>query len=256
MIEFYIPFLYTFKTRLLTPTARTAWIFTYVIPVLLTLYLLAGHIGANHVISLICIYLIYEIGYIVNDAELIKNEAHPTLRLNQQQIAFYEKNKFNIFASRISILFISLFATGLTYDLKFARHVFLSCIAIFIVYNFYNKTRSKYTIVMYGFLVYLRYFGVAIFYCNLYMALLMFFIYPFYAILEFCGKTKYNMPWAQRLVRNTDRNRFFYYLIIFLLFYLTLPPQSDIFFLVILTGYFLAYRMLSFIFLSNGYRKK
>ncbi|UMR79858.1 hypothetical protein AOY92_09490 [Escherichia coli] len=92
-ILFFIPFVYTFTTRLNDRKKRIAWCFTYIIPVFMAFaYIMPENIGHNiiYFIMSIVIYIQHMSLVIFNDAELIKKEDNPTLRLNLEQMVFYQ----------------------------------------------------------------------------------------------------------------------------------------------------------------------
>ena len=88
MMFLYLPFVYTFHTRLLSLSSKISWFTTYVIPVLITCFYFNLDYGFSFLL-IFSIYAAYEIGYIVNDCELIKKEENPTIRLNSKELNYY-----------------------------------------------------------------------------------------------------------------------------------------------------------------------
>ena len=109
-ILFFIPFVYTFTTRLNDRKKRIAWCFTYIIPVFMAFaYIMPENIGHNiiyFIMSIVIIYSAYELGYFYNDAELIKKEDNPTLRLNLEQMVFYQKYRGIVYCIRVVLITI------------------------------------------------------------------------------------------------------------------------------------------------------
>ena len=101
---FYVPVLYAIRTRFLKRTKLGIffWLAEYLFPVLLS-FLLANiePISISQMLlSVVCVYCFYEIGYIQNDCETIKKEENPTLRLSEDELKIYERNKWNIYMTR------------------------------------------------------------------------------------------------------------------------------------------------------------
>ena len=96
MMFLYLPFVYTFHTRLLSLSSKISWFTTYVIPVLIACFYFNLDCGFSFLL-IFSIYAAYEIGYIVNDCELIKKEENPTIRLNSKELKYYESKKILVF---------------------------------------------------------------------------------------------------------------------------------------------------------------
>lgn len=250
---FYIPLIYTFHTRLPSLKSKVAWIFTYIIPTFIAYtYIYGTHLDGvlikivmSFLLSMVCIYGSYELGYIYNDAELTKKEINPTLRLNNNETDFYEKNKKNIYAIRLFFLYV------VSYALYFiSMNAFLStlssCLAIIAIYFLYNSNRSIINIPLYSCLVFFRYFGGVFLSCSISNVFLLWVIYPFVSTIEFSAKDKYKISMLSGLVKN-DRFRAFIYLALVLLLVVCYSIYGEAVLLpLILALYFLFYR--AFIF--------
>jgi hypothetical protein len=144
---FYIPFLYNYYTRLKSIDKLVSWIIIYILPVLyFSIYLQSGNAGIHDfvlaLLYIVLLYTLYEIGYIENDTETIKNENNPTIRLNKQLMSFYEGNKYTIYSIRIIFGFI---LSVLIYVLSNNRHSVIALIlawALLLVFYIYNKIRN------------------------------------------------------------------------------------------------------------------
>ena len=185
-IFFFIPFCYTYVTRLRTVPKAISMIIFYFVPVCILLHFQQLDISWPRllllaVFAILGVQTVYEIGYIQNDTETIKLEKHPTMRLSAQQLEFYGQYRVSIYVIRIMLACIFSFALcfltgqdGICYS--------LGLIAILAVYQGYNRTRSYYTCrPLYFLLVSLRYVGPLLsspchLYWNLIIITLM--IYP------------------------------------------------------------------------------
>jgi hypothetical protein len=256
MIFLYIPLLYTFHTRLLSLSSKIAWLTTYIIPVFITCWYFKFDYFFSFLLTL-TVYTAYELGYIFNDCELIKKEENPTLRLNNNELSFYENNKIKIFFVRSLFLFILLYIIFVYYNELFFYLLSVVFLILFI-YAIYNSIRNNFNLPLYSFLVFCRYFIIFILVAKSFtLALFLYLIYPFCVTLEFSTKKRFM---TSRFIKfkNFDRFRLFYYLIlltvaVFLYLFSNLP-YTDLF--LYLAFYFCIYRLLSYLFLSKLVRSE
>ncbi|KOY62665.1 hypothetical protein AM629_07280 [Photorhabdus heterorhabditis] len=255
----FIPFLYTFKTRLKTNTSRLAWVTTYLIPVFLSYFILFSYdirSFLGFILGIIIIYSSYEIGYITNDCELTKKEKNPTLRLNGSEFLFYEKNKLAIYSIRYSLLMICLIYIYWC-NFPFSLSLILAAAFIQIIYFLYNYIRNRFSIILYSSLVYLRYFGLVFLTISIDYAILLWFIYPLAVTIEFSTKPRFNL-FTERFRLNSDMFRVFFYTILILVLFIVITVKKDNslgFYLVkSLVIYFFIYRLLSYLLISKKYR--
>lgn len=238
MFLFFLPFLYTYKTRLNSGVSLLSWIAIYPTLLFIFCFLWAPDLSVSEImiffISLVIIYNLYEIGYIYNDTETIKIEEKPTLRLSSIYLKLYYLNKRCIYVFR---LFLSLFLCYLL-TCYFSVNLLNVAIAWLIlpVFFTYNKIRSRLNLVLHFFLVTLRYFGpVFITMGNdgwlwklFYIALL----FPFANLFERCREQRFELSFFRRLSFSNMQWRQGYYfliLLIALIIYLSGFPFSDAF---------------------------
>lgn len=249
----YLPFLYTFHTRLLSSTSKIAWVTTYLLPVFIVFFLLDLDF-LFYLVLIFCIYLVYEVGYIVNDFEVTKNEKNPTMRVSDGEINYYENNKIKVFLFRLIILIIVCFFVYLKY-LFYFNSLLLTLLAILLIYCIYNSIRNNFNLPLYSLLVHSRYFLFFCFICkDVNLFILLFLSYPMCALIEFSSKKRF---WTSRFIKilNFDKFRVYYYLFMFLIgvfLYFYEFNYSELF--LILITYFLFYRIFSFLFLSKKFR--
>lgn len=220
-VFFYLPFFYTLKTRLNGISKQfIAWLFTFIMPVFsLNVYVFMHFTGIGitpaiiiAIIGMVMTYDAYEIGYIINDAEVTKQELNPTLRLNEYELEYYEKHKLKIYSTRMFILGL-LFGSAFVVDVQIAFSALLSSVLILIAYGVYNNIRNRWNIPIYAALVYLRYFGLVSFFIGVHNSLFLFVVYPLLCLIEFSRKSRFGFQVMQMLPK-TDWLRFWYYIAI------------------------------------------
>ena len=256
MVFLYLPFIYTFHTRLLSLSSKFAWFTTYIIPVLIACYYFKLDYTSSFLI-ISSIYAAYEIGYIFNDCELTKKEENPTLRLSVKELEYYESKKKYIFCLRFLILIILLFISFF-----FHFDVFYSLLTVVVLilltYFIYNNIRNDFNLPLYSLLVYCRYFLIfAIMAKSFILTFFLFLVYPFCVTLEFSTKKRFRSSHFIKF-KNFDRFRSLYYslllaIAIFIYFCFNVA-YADLF--LYLSFYFCFYRLLSYIFLSKLIRSE
>ena len=260
MCFFFLPFMYTLKTRLNGLSKQFyAWLFTYLFPVsMLTTYVFMCELGSTLLAIFLCvsglfmIYNAYEVGYIFNDAEVTKKESNPTLRLSSLDLSYYEHHKVEIYLLRLALL-VFIFGVMFFFDVEIATLSLVVSVAILSVYVVYNRLRSRWNIPLYFILVYLRYFGLVSFFIDPLNCLLLVVIYPLLSVIEFSQKARFDIMMVQMLPR-PDVFRLIYYIFVApvvcgFYFYMGSVNVS----VVGLSIYFCIYRVFSF-FVSKLFR--
>ena len=254
MIFFYLPFFYTFHTRLTSLSSKLAWITTYLVPVFIIFLYLGLHISFFLILVLI-VYSAYELGYIFNDCEVIKREENPTLRLKNSELHYYESNKIKIFLFRLFSLvaiYFFIYLYQYVYFFEFVGVLFF----IILIYFFYNSVRNNLNLILYSFLVFSRYFIFFIFVCSDFILLVMLFLsYPMCALIEFSTKKRF---FTSRFIKisNFDKFRVYYYSVLFILSLIVyfFDIRFSLIF-VIISFYFFVYRLVLFVFFAKNARK-
>ena len=257
---FFIPLSYTFKTRLNSRKKIIAWFFSYLIPVFIcTLYTFQKNsyiqISYLYVISVLMIYIAYEIGYIYNDAEVIKKEKAPTLRLTVTQISFYDSYKLWIYGFRL-LLIITITLLLSYINVKFALSIILTSMLILGIFIIYNSLRNNWNIPLYSALVFIRYFGVFILFSSLENIIFLWFIYPLCVTIEFMSKPRFSFP-LRFVYEKIDLFRAVYYIVlvvIIFVFEFKMMLISDL--VLTLSLYFMFFRLVSYIVFSKKYREE
>lgn len=161
---FYLPILYTYITRLRTPLKSLSWGCIYVIPIIYLLFWqnTQWSISITNILfvllAIVTVYNFYEIGYIQNDTETIKNEHEPTSRLLAEMLGYYDRHKELIYLQRIVQGLLLIFCLWLLKaELTGCILFFSSMVFLLLVYQFYNHIRGHWNMVLYFILVSIRY---------------------------------------------------------------------------------------------------
>ena len=248
--KFYIPFLYFIETRTKTRAKTISWCLIYLFPVLLLFFLfestkesveLWGQLGLTIVLT----YNLYELGYIYNDAETIKKEIKPTLRLSEKEIRYYEGNKKTIYIFR---LFVSVVVTFCVYKLggEFLWYPWL----LIPMYAIYNSIRNRLNLLLHFILVTIRYSSPLVVCTGDLRCLIIFTIcFSIINVIERCGEKRFELYYFQReLFKNHSLLRCRYYLFIFfisLCVYLNSISELSLF-IMIMSLYYFVYRLMIF----------
>lgn len=185
---FYVPLVYLFRTRYRTGISK--FLVRMVVP--LTLLFCLQHGVSLYSMGLFLFVLvieenIYEIGYIQNDTEAIKNDPHPTMRLSAAEMAFYKSHRLIIYIWRLVLTMMFLICLEClcpkAHTLFFLAGMFFM-LFVFILYNYF---RNQVNMFIYFILESIRYICPFLLFpndisCALLLLLLM--IYPIEGTLE------------------------------------------------------------------------
>ncbi|WP_297438894.1 hypothetical protein [uncultured Clostridium sp.] len=225
MGKYIIPFFYTFYTRTKGLGKKVAYLFTFIIPVLL--YGLTSayenefsfiKVGIAIIIGLIGTMSIYEIGYIRNDVFTIKKEKKPTLRLERKELDYVEKNVRIILGAKY---LISLISIGIIFLLGFDYiQYIIALILIEIFYYIHNNIRGKKSILSFFVLSTLRYITpLTVIHTNIWITVSVFILMVTVSrTFEKAAEKKFKISILEFVGTSIDVNilRGFYYLIVLL----------------------------------------
>jgi hypothetical protein len=269
-LKFYLPILYAFKTRMgYSIPGAAKWICEYIIPTF-SCYILASKglrmedIGI-YILMILLIYTIYEVGYIQNDAEVIKKEQNPTLRLDANSLNYYEKHKAMIWGTR---LLTAIFISGII--IKYCNHSQGSIIAvssswsILLTYFLYNSFRGKISFILHFLLLALRYSSpLFLFWLNMpwFILALSILIYPLPIMMEVLSKGKFGLHFnfTQLYLKKYERRYHFrvkYYLFLTILFACMAILKCIPYSLCLIPAYFLIYQCLFFVMIKRAHKHK
>lgn len=242
---FFIPFLYFYHSRLKSITKALSWVFIYIFPIF-TFSFVSDSNSLQDLAWLLLyitgIYTIYEIGYINNDCETIKNESNPTLRLSKSELEYYNDNRNLIYIFRGVISFIIVLALSFS-EIASPYYVFVSYTGLLVTFLVYNSVRSILNLPLHFLLVLFRFSSFTLIF-NLgfdsFVATIL--IFPLINLIERCGEARFKLPFFQKsFFSNHDLLRVVYYTIA-LTFLLAVDAYEPILYTV---TYMLVYRALS-----------
>lgn len=176
---YFLPLGYSFKTRQKGIKGLFSWTLKYVLPTIGISFCYASFDIICYVIALLLVYTLYEIGYIENDTETIKNEINPTLRLNEDELNYYENHKKWIYAVRF---IFSIIFSFILYCLEVNCTFIIYPYCLTPLYMVYNRLRNKWNIILYLFQMFIRYSAVVFIAdneINMGLVLILFLIYPY-----------------------------------------------------------------------------
>lgn len=250
---FYVPLIYSYKTRFIRPIKFISWIFIYIVPLLMLVALSSSNFTVNTIFAFFLVvmntYNIYELGYIFNDTETIKNEKAPTLRLVGSQLAYYENNKALIYFLRLALSAFIIFVISAYFsDIVFVKLVTSVSLLLLMIFYIYNNVRGIVNLPLHFLLVFFRFSMVpAVFILDNHYFLVLFLsilLFPLINLFERCGERRFGLTFFQHSIFiNRAKFRVLYYTLmipISMLFYLV---DGSLLFIPFI--YFLMYRYLS-----------
>lgn len=231
MYLFLIPLVYTYITRLRTISALVSWGVIYIALLFVFIFFDSEHVNSTSltvfVLSVVLVYNNYEIGYIYNDAETIKKEKKPTLRLGQQALSVYEDKKYYIYSERIAIsLFLSLLLVQyFNVGVLFVIYAWL-ILPVFIIYN---SIRNRFNLVLHFILVMLRYGSPVLIVVepqNITPVLIgVSLIFPMANLIERCSEQRFDFGIFRDRCFNKNIWRVVYYIIVTVTTFLYIYPD-------------------------------
>lgn len=225
---FYLPFGYYYVVRLGTLPKLLSWMLIYLMPT--AVYSFCTYKGGltpfctNYLLTLLAVFALYELGYILNDTVAIRHEEQPAIRLYEHNFRHFEKHMWLIVGVRV---LYSLLALGALWWANRSWHVtdithlrlVAGCIVLMMaVFGVYNSWRSHYNAWLYPLLVLSRYLPFMLLYRVDGWAILMLFIsFPLVNMLERFSMPRYRFPIMRRLIPTEESKTLFrviYYLIV------------------------------------------
>lgn len=241
MTFFFLPFYYFFKTRVSSVTKGISWAIIYLLPIMVLSFINLG--TDSFVFCLIYItgiYVVYEIGYIWNDTETIKNEENPTLRLDSNQLAFYQEHKKKIYTFRLLLAAVIAYLFSM-YHQGYSIFLLVNMVLIILTYIYYNSIRSNINLLLHAVLVSLRCSFIFIPFGLKYF-IISFLLFPLLNLLERASQKRFNLVFFQRFIlSNKSSGRFLYYLSIIPIIYII----SDDYLVLSLPIFLFLFRFLS-----------
>lgn len=251
---FYVPLMYALETRFLKRSrlGLIVWATEYLIPMLITFYLLKMNFSGmeSFLLAIIAVYNFYEIGYIQNDCETIKKEENPTLRVKPLELNYYESRKFLIYGFRI------LVGTFLSWFFLNAASPWYVIVLLWLVIPFYwvyNTLRGRINLYLILPLTAYRYcvpFMLLPDYGNnheTWMLLLVFVSYPLLKFIEICsgGKSLPQEQWTKIFMKGFEARfgfRIKYYAALTICLFMLQFIEGEFMYIWLMPMYFLGLR--------------
>lgn len=220
---FYIPYLYINKTRLTAKGRLLSFVLILVLPPLYFAVLLQSSFSFIHlfeaILGLLLVQNLYELGYIQNDAETIKREVNPTLRLDKNALKYYEDYKNRIYIVRLIIAIVLSIALLIITKYSFDTVVFLIIAYLLIpVYYIYNSIRNFGNLFLHFVLTVIKYSAIQLIFldtASIKVFLLSLLAYPVVNFIDRAATPRFLLG-LSRFYRFNE-GRLIYYSIIFLL---------------------------------------
>lgn len=241
MFKYCIPFYYTFHSRLKSKEEKISYLFTFIAPVLLLIYLVSNQFDFILIIlGFFGLMSIYEIGYLRNDIVTTKNEVNPTFRIEKKEHKHLEKKLKKIISLKYFVaLFSLIFIILLSNENQF--YYFLNIVLIELFYFIHNNVRNRWNLLSFFCLNNFRYAGVVLVFSSefIWIHIIFIFVISVLRLLEKASEPKYNIEILQLLFDNKNFARVIYYLITSTVSILLFTSEE----IIILSLYFLAYRV-------------
>lgn len=163
MFKYYIPLIYTYKTRYNSILRFLSFLFFTCLP---SFYIVIINNKINiqliisYIVTFIAMYSLYECGYLFNDIVTINFEKNPTLRIEQKYIKIIPKHLENMLTVRLAIVVLGCFwLYQFTINIK---EFCITLLLLFITYSLHNFYRDRTNIVTMFLLVFLKNFLLVI----------------------------------------------------------------------------------------------
>jgi hypothetical protein len=222
---FYIPYLYTNKAKLGKRGRLLSYFLILVVPPAYFAVVLQSSISWQNLLYVflgtIIVQNIYEIGYIQNDTETIKRDPTPTLRLDNDSLIYYERNKFAIYASRVLWMFfldfLILLSSGFSHDIIIFLIVSTLILPIFLIYN---SIRNFWNLILHFVMTILKYTSVQFLFMSSFkpgIFVLSLFAYPIMNLFDRAATPRFFKKLSDYYIPRTAMCRMIYYSIFFLI---------------------------------------
>lgn len=191
-LYFYIPGIYSIYTRYKGGKGMIAFVCKYwMICFMGSIVYVERFEAIRFILGMFLMFTLYEFGYIQNDAETIKKETRPTMRLTKEDLIFYEQNKIQIYSLRV---LYALLLAALSYSLGIKWYLIALAFVTIPVFLLYNKVRCKWNLHIHIVLMFLRYAIPVFFACNhadVMLSFWMLLVHPMLIFIELSVKGKF-----------------------------------------------------------------
>lgn len=165
MLAYYLPLGWFYKTRIKTFSAGNIMrifmnYFFVVLSIVLIKFSLSTGSVISYIISMVCMFSIYECGYIFNDVITVQYENKPTFRFRSyDELKILEKHIQNLITIRMVYFLLGLLWFKIFSDYFFGEILVIAINSTFllIVYSIHNYLRSSLNAVTFFVLINLKY---------------------------------------------------------------------------------------------------
>ena len=267
MLKFFIPILYTVETRYARHSLKGLMLFLaiYLIPQFILMACFSISEMWLWPIAIILVLDLYEIGYIQNDTETIKNEVNPTIRLSDKELLFYESYKMVIYCWRIFWGMALSFVFYYYWDSSIYICAIL-CILWFLIplYYLYNSIRNVWNLPLLTVLTSYRIILPTLL-CSSSITFLellyMYLIYPFPTLLQQLSMGKFGIKLSNHIIgffienyNNRYLYRVKYYFLLAIVIFILISLNLIGIECLILPSYFFILRVILYLQQKGGHR--
>lgn len=249
---FYIPFLYTYRAKLLKKGRLLSYILIFIFPPAYFALVLQSSISAINalyvILGLIITQNLYEVGYIQNDAETIKKESNPTYRLNVDELNYYGINRNRIYILRSIIDILLCLILLIISKASCYTYVFIGTVHLITPFFFlYNTIRNKWNLVLQFILSILKFSSIQFLFLDTLsyrIFVLSIAIYPVVHLIDRLATPRYMHKFSQYYIPRTAKFRAIYYLFFCFISYLLWAYNQINIYAFLIAVYFFIYRLM------------
>ncbi|MCI7665258.1 MAG: hypothetical protein MSS45_03810 [Fusobacterium mortiferum] len=168
LIKFYIPILYSFITRVSKIETKISYFYVFILPNLFLSYIAGMTLSKQNfysfILSFLVLNMVYEIGYIYNDAYTTQFEKNPTLRLKEKENNYLLKHYPIMIAFRIQIIIIIFIYLQYFINIPNLKIFIINMGLLNLTYAFHNYYRGIKNLVTMFFLMFFKYLAIPFIY--------------------------------------------------------------------------------------------
>lgn len=213
MLNYYIPILYTLKTRYNTTFHKISFFIMTLLPSLVVVMLSSK--GSANIVDYVILFLVmqsvYECGYLFNDLVTVQYEKNPTNRIDSIMSYTLLKHLQNLLTARLVLA--TLLVAYIISKYQQAILVIPLLLVLLIDYTIHNFYRNRTNIITMCTMVSLKYFIPCVPFLSVsnYMEwyLVIFLSIPLIRTIEYAGKPRYNLKIFE--VKDFEKFRVQYY---------------------------------------------
>lgn len=259
MSFFWVPFKYSFATRIKKASTKVSFFITFFLPVFVLSYCSAiSQVDFNHQVDFFmaflllffALFLVYEIGYIYNDFHTTRFEKNPTIRLSLEEIKYFEKSYPIHVAIRLILALLFVFLANTYYEINVPSFLLLLSL-LNLSYSLHNYYRGDENLLTIFLLLVFKYLSVPLafvfeFNLNIFVNLFGFiFLFPLVRTIIFSTHDKISYDIMSK--NNMTKFRLIYFFLSSMTLYL-LSISNEIFStLTYISIGFMLFYMLGFI---------